>query len=1766
MLSGANYEITELLFQGSRSRVWKGHRKSDNYPIVIKYLADEQPSLESIARFNHEYDILKKLHGDGTVAVYDFEEYQGKSALVLEHFGISLKQFLVEKKITLKEFLILGLNIIEALEQVHQHNIIHKDINPANILLDDKTLQVKIIDFGIATTLSREVPEIRDPHLLQEGTLPYISPEQTGRMNRGIDYRTDYYSLGVTLYQIATGILPFQSNDPAELVHCHIAKLPASPNEINPTIPLVVSNIIMKLLAKTPEERYQSSIGLKADFKNCLEQLESTGKIKNFPLATQDISTRLHISQKLYGREEEIMTLQNAFERISKGNAALIMLAGNPGIGKTTLVHELHKSSLLKSGYFISGKFDQLKHNIPYFALVEAFQEFIQHILILDEDNIRKWQTKIQQAIGEDGKLVTDVVPMLTTIIGEQPPIPSLPTSEIEKRFNRVFINLIQTIVSPENPLVIFLDDCQWADISTFNLLEKLVTNFDSQYFLIICAYRDNEVNEDHILMTSIEKIRKQNITVNTISILPLKLTDVEQMIADTLHTDVIDVKELAEICFSKTHGNPFFLNQFIYTLYNEDLLKFDLGAGRWIWDINKINQKNITDNVVELMAEQIQNLSPLTQNVLKIAACVGNHFDLQLLAMASEKSTQETAFELWEAQEKGLIFTVGESYQDKLIDPNIDIKYQFVHDRVHQAAISLLNDEMRKKIHLKIGRLLLMRTPENEIRNSIFEVVDQIDNSISLVTDRDEKQKFARLNLIAGQKAKQSIAYQASLGYFQKGLALLEKNSWRSAYQLTQSLYGEAVSVAFLANAYTEMNKYYGIFIHNVKDLLDKIPIYEIYIYYLTQNQPFEALKFGFEILKLLGVKMPAKVTTLRVLTSLITIKIMLRGKKTDDLFNMPELTDPYHLAVLRILRSLVQAASMIDPKYLLLINLTSLKFTLKHGNSPFAMGAYAVFAYTVGSAFKQIELSHQYIQLAMKLMDTYKVDTSLRADVLAIYGMIIPSYDHFEKGLPILTEAYQLGLDTSNLQVVSVVALATASIAFYSGRQLNLIVRETKKFIEFLQKQVDVKTLRHVSMYLQAALNLSEQVDNPIILEDTTSSEDTALRDLIEEKDNLGLFIYYALKTELSYFFNDYKKAYEYAKKTLHYKPIEGYMVYVFYFFDSLIRLSLYKDANIWTKAKLLKKVSSNQKKLLFAGKYAPMNYQQKYYLVEAELAKAKDNFEQAAANFDKAISLSKENKHIEDEALANERAALFYLEHQREKIAKTYLNDARYCYLRWGANSKVKQLTKDYDHLLIKQTSLEKTIIATEESTTHTSTTLSMNEFLDLSALMKSAMAISGEIILPDLLKKTMRIVIENAGAQKGFLLLETQEKWNIEAQAEVDNDQIEVLQSIPITDQLPATIIQYVIRTKSFLSLGDATKSNKFTSDPYIQKYKPKSILCFPLLNQGVVRCVLYMENNLTYDAFTEDRISLLNLLSGQIIIAIDNARLYAELKALNLAYESFVPKEFLNLLEKKSIIDLKLGDQVQKEMTVMFCDIRGFTTISEKMTPQETISFINSFFSKMEPVITQHAGVIDKYIGDAIMALYPAHADDALQGAIAMLNCLREYNKERLVLNPSIEPISIGIGLNTGILVLGTVGDAHRMEGTVISDAVNTASRIQGLTKTYLANILITDDTYKKLKNPERYAIRKLGTVFVKGKTIPLVIYEVFDNDNEEIIALKQQTNLQFKQAIKFFQKQKYEKSLSLFKKIIKINPKDSPARAYCKLCEEKISELRLPNI
>ncbi len=1571
LLQLEKYRITEQINAGQNALIYRGIRKNDSQKVVVKVLRNECPTLEQISSLRQEYKITQTLKNtEGIVKSLELEKYQRSYALVLEDVtGKSLKQLLAEEKLKLREILRIFIKLAETLGEIHKIPVIHKDIKPSNIIVNNETGQVKLTDFGIASQLSRETPTVGGSNFV-EGTLAYMSPEQTGRMNRGIDYRSDYYSLGATLYEALTARPPFTTAEATELVHCHLAVKPIPPHEVNSEIPEALSDMVMKLLAKNAEERYQSAEGLKYDLEKCFQQLTNEGNIKYFLPGERDRGTQLSIPEKLYGREEEVWRLLAAFDRVSGVlvtdmgappparrtgilpvdeaapetrrtgilpvdeafspvdetgflRSEMILVSGYSGIGKTAIVNEIHKPIVRQRGYFINGKFDQFKRNIPYAAVVQAFSELVLQLLVESSQKVEIWKQKITEALGPNGRVIIDIIPELEFIVGPQPEVPQLGPTESQNRFNRVFQQFASVFAREEHPLVVFLDDLQWADSASLKLIELLITNPESKYLLLIGAYRDNEVSPTHPTIITIEKIEAAGAPVNNIVVQPLELSHVSQLVAETLGEKPPPTtngrypekkvqqtsKPLAELIYQKTQGNPFFITQLLKSLYSEQLLAYRASTDSWQWNLEEIQAVGITDyNVVELVARNIEKLSEFTQRALKWAACIGNQFSLKVLSIANQESETVTAAQLWEALQAGLILPKSKTYKIPLswggaeetendlfiglratpsatsplhtTAPDLNIEYRFLHDRVQQAAYSLIPDSHKQQAHLQIGRLLLKNTTEEERQENIFPLVNQLNYGTELLSGREEKRELAELNLIAGEKAKASAAYEAALNYLNVAMGMLDADSWERDYELARDIYVGAIEAEYLNSNYERSDELVEVALAKVNSLLEKANVYELKIRsYVAQNALQETIELGLKVVEMLGVSLEKEAPKIE--------------GEIEELANLPEMTDGNKLAALRLLEAMGGASFTTNPELLFQIVFTQLNLCIKYGNCSLSSKVYVNYGLVSCGYINDIFLAYQFGKLGVKILEQRNVRELQSVIFDAFSGHIQHWKEPIQATLEPLQEAFQCGLETGELIYSGYAILVYCSNLFSTGEHLETVEEKQREYLKALQK---LKLEYHVGYGVigrQLSLNLLNRAPDKLKLIGEAFNESETLPILIQYNIGTALVYAYLAKAMLAYLFKEPKLAVACAREGAKYEQTAAGLLTVAEnnFYYSLALLADYPNVTESEQQQYLRALEANQAKMKHWAEHAPTNFQHKYDLVEAETARVFGDRLQAINRYESALNGARQQGFTHEEALINELAGEYHLQHAQKHIGRFYIVEAYYGYIRWGAVAKVKDLEERYSSFLhkINLPQIPSGVDVTMTSSKSTNSSAS-SQILDLPAVMQASQAISGELELEKLQEQLIKIVVENAGATSGVLMLLQEGKLLVEAVAKVEKNGtkngpdkyiVRVMNSTPVEESqdISPTALNYVLRTQKSWVVTDASCDAKFSSEAYIKQHQIKSILCVPILKQGGLLGVIYLENNVAAGAFTKDRVQLLKLLCSQAAVSLENARLY-----------------------------------------------------------------------------------------------------------------------------------------------------------------------------------------------------------------------------------------------------------------------------------------------
>jgi len=1488
MIALPGFEIVTLLKAGVKAVIYRGIKVKDQCPVIIKGLRPEECTPNNIEQLKHEYAIAQRLNIAAAPIAYALEIHQGIPYLIMEDFGGRSLDHLLDQFQQPVPFVKIAIEITSKLAQIHTHHIVHKDIKPQNILVNLETNQVKIADFGIAALIPYQQQIVSSSSRI-EGSLPYLSPEQTGRMNRGIDHRSDLYSLGVTFYEMLTGQLPFKGKDPLEWVHCHIAKSPLSLTKLNSDIPQMLCEIIMKLLSKLAEHRYQSALGLQFDLERCLKQLQTTGQIQSFVLGEQDISDRFQIPQKLYGREQEIAKLLQAFERVvSQGKPEIVFVSGYAGVGKSSIVKEIHKPIVRERGAFICGKFDQYKRDIPYSTIIQAFQTLARQILTEPEDQLATWKKRIQAALGNNGRLITDVIPEVELIVGEQPSIPELGPAESQNRFNLVFQNFINVFAQKEHPLTVFLDDMQWADSATLNLIQTVITGSSIKYLCFILAYRNNEIDIVHPFNLMREKVRQYGAITSEIILTPLNLVYVNQLIADTLHSSVEQVEPLAQLIIQKTDGNPFFINEFLKTLHQENLLNFNRQHRVWQWNLAEIEAQGITDNIVSLMIGRMQKLPLATQQVLKLASCIGNRFDLEVLAIVGEQSIEETANALSEAILRGLIISIE---SDETAQKNS--RFRFYHDRVQQAAYALIADESKSAVHLKIGRLLLNNASHEQVNEQIFNLVNQLNLAVDLIIEQIEKDELVRLNLIAGKKAKTSTAYITAKKFFSVAMNLLAENAWIEQYEQTFTLFREGAECEFLTGNLEQAEELFELLLLKAESHVEKSNIYILQIrLYQVAGRYEEALTLGLAALKLFGVTFPDSNEQVQSAIAIEKNQVLINlgDRQVSDLINAPVISDPNIKTLISLLTTLGPPSYLGKPDIFPLVVLKAVNYSLKFGNTEDSCFAYSMYAMLLVSIFRDIPTGYAFSEMTIQLNEKLH-DLKLRGVILHIHGSHINVWcNHMATDIPFLERGFIGCVEAGDVTMANYNGYQASWQIIQLGSRLADTYKSLEKYTAFARQSKHEAVYETIRLQQMLLMNLRGLTHQNLTLSDDNFDESRALSIITDAGFVSGIIFYHIIKLIIFFTYRQYAEALNSALKlsqlpvTTLALPIET--DYVLYY--SLTLTALYPTVSDQEQEQFLQTLELHQQQLQYWANHCAANFLHKSQLVAAEIAGIQGRDLEAMRLYEQSIASAREQGFVQYEALANELGAKFYLKREFELIAKTYLQAAKNAYMRWEAIAKVKHLEECYPQLLPQQQHISN------------GTFITTGEHLDFLSVVKASQTISSEIVFSRLLKTLMQIVIEQAGAEIGYLLLEHDENLVIEVEAKV-NPQVEKLNvSRPrlkgeISQVIPQSILNYVQRTQETVILQNATEQNLFSKDEYVIQKQPKSVLCLPITRQSKLLGILYLENNLISSTFTQDKLSVLEILTVQIAISLENARLYQGLEdsqaQLNLALKS-----------------------------------------------------------------------------------------------------------------------------------------------------------------------------------------------------------------------------------------------------------------------------------
>ncbi len=1442
------------------------YRGSGNDLAPILLAAAEETSLDCVKRLEREYALKGELDADWAARPVALTRYNDRIALVLEDPGGAPVERLLGSPMEVGSFLRLAVGIAAALGKVHQRGLVHKDLKPAHLLVNCIDGQVRLTGFGIASRLPRERQAPAPPEVIS-GTLAYMAPEQTGRMNRSIDSRSDLYALGVTLYQMLTGRLPFAATDPMEWVHCHVARKPVPPDEQVAGIPGPLSAIVMKLLAKTAEERYQAAAGAEADLRRALAEWELHGRIDPFQLGAHDVSDRLRIPEKLYGREREIDTLLASFDRVvANSTTELVLVSGYSGIGKSSVVNELHRALVSPRGLFASGKFDQYKRDIPYATLGQAFRSLVRSLLTRSEEELGRWREALRGALGLNGQLIVNLVPELELVIGKQPPVADLPPQDAQNRFQMVFRRFLGVFARPEHPLALFLDDLQWLDAATLDLLEHLVTHSEVRHLLLVGAYRDNEVSPSHPLMRKLDAIRKAGAFVQEISLAPLAREDLKRLIADTLSCALDRAAPLAQLVHEKTGGNPFFVIQFISALAEEVLLRFDHDTARWCWDLKRIHAKGYTDNVVELMVGKLTRLPVETQAALQQLACLGYVAEITMLSTVLGKSNEDVDSALWDAVRLELV-------------EHLEGSYKFIHDRVQEAAYSLIPERLRAEAHLLIGRLLVAHTPAEKREEAIFEIVNQLNRGAALITSRDEREQLAELNLLAGQRARATTAYVSALTYLTAGEALLPENSWECRHELTFALALRRGECEFLTGALAQAEQRLAALSSRAGRLVDFAAVTHLREeLFTTLGRSDRAIEVCLDYLRHVGIEWSTHPMKEEVQQEYERLRRQIGRRSIDELVDLPPMTDPEWRATMDVLTAVVSPALFTDENLLCLVICRMANLSLEHGNSDGSCFAYVWFGMLLGPHFGDYRAGFRFGKLGLDLVKQRGL-RRFEARVYLDFGhRVIPWTQPIRTGRSLVRRAFDAANKLGDLTFAAYSCDNLITNLLASGDPLGDVQREAEAGLDFARQARFGLVIDRITTQLRLIRTLRGLTPEFASFNDTEFDEGRFEQHLKEEPHlAIAACWYWIRKLQARFFAGAHASAIAAAANAerLLWTSPSFFELAEYHLYSALTRAALCDTVGAAERARQLEALALHHRQLQEWAENCPENFANRAALVAAEIARLEGREFDAERLYEQAIRSARASSFVHNEALANEIAARFYAAHGFEKIARVYLQDARYGYLRWGADGKVRQLEQLHPHL--------------RDAPIHASPTATIGapiEHLDVGSVLKAAQAVSSEIVLDKLIERLIRIAVEHAGAERGLLILFPGDEPRIAAEATTAHQaevEVTLRKSGVSPAELPESVLHYVIRTRESVIIGDASAQNPFSADEYVCQKHARSVLCVPLVKQSKLIGVLYLENNLASHVFTPARISVLELLASQAAISLENARLYNDLQ-------------------------------------------------------------------------------------------------------------------------------------------------------------------------------------------------------------------------------------------------------------------------------------------
>jgi diguanylate cyclase (GGDEF)-like protein len=1578
------------------AQVVNDNNEFDSSSVIIKYQNTDYPSVELDSLWEHEYKTLQSIDSDGVIIAYGLKKNKSSYVLLLEDFSsITLANLIEQDTLSFSQRLHVANQLAIVLADVHRHDFIHRNINPENILIDPVSLKIKLFNFSNATYLSHTKVEMKNNDL--QGRYEYISPEQTGRINVQVDYRSDFYSLGVVLYELFSGRLPFSSTNMMTLLHCHIARTPDLITTVNQEVPEAISLIIAKLMKKSLKCRYQSAFALKTDLNSCYQSWLKNEKIEEFTLTESDVPLHFQVSSKLYGREEELDTLLQGYQRSCIKRTELAMVSGYSGVGKSALVNKLQKSIATNNGILVSGKCEQYNRGQPFSVLIDALQQLLQKILSGNKESQFNWRNKLHLVLGNNASIITEILPALTLIIGEPSSLTTLPPAESELRLNMVFTDFVSALYSSEQPLVIFLDDLQWVDIPTLKLLQQQVGGNSQTGLYIIGAYRDNEVDDSHPL-TSTLKVMEQLGNVSKIHLQPLKPKYVQELLNDTLHCSNDDTIALTELCINKTQGNPFFLNQFLLALYQEKDISYNHKQGRWQWDFEQIAQRDMTDNVVDLMIMRLKLLNQETQLLASVAAHLGHQFSFKQISTACQYSVEPTKNILRPLLDAGFILPLDEHCQ--YVDDEAHLHpahYRFLHDRVQQAAYMLTPEEGREQLLLHIGRNWLEDSVASEIELNLYTLLSLLNGAIQIIDDVDELKQLATLNYQAGLNSKSAANYNDAVNYLRIAEKLLASDTWEIDPQQTIEVHKALIDVEFLAGNIDIAKALYEKCIEKVSIPADKISLILLRAEQCLAHGDFhESVALLMYGLNTLNVQFPLDedsvskqlentfIETERLRTQFSEKQLLLASKMIDSstLLRMEihnTLATAFYLAG-RMKSYAMNACHMVG-------------LTLNYGQCELSSIGYASYATAMSMMGKEYPTCYQISKLAKSVSDLW--DSKYHRAM--IYQYFASSYQHWceplENSYAFQEQVISWGQEGINCVYAGYAVLFKACNKFINGVQLSDLKVDIEQGIAFLNKKQQSASVNFVMVgAYQSLIALQGEADSSNFF-DTDSFSVTQYFNGDFSTPSMDLAFYTAAMIRHAFLMGD---------KMLQQQCVSNINIVSMFLPDSPIMTdSLFYQAliilddchNKDNKVKHLGEAIKICDKFCVWAKDSPVNYHHKFLLLSAEISRVKNDIVDAMNYYALSISEAKQEGYINCEALSSERYAI-YLQHLgQNRLAISCIKDAHYLYSRWGAHAKCMLLEQQWPEqsFTLANTALQ---IASESNNLNKHVSKKGIISLDLHSLLRANQLLSEEIHVNSLLEKMMSVLIENAGAQQGAIVVYGDGQLIIEIVGRINNDASRIdsqfyntnlddieLQKTPL---LPDTLIRYTQKTMETLILDNPFEDPRFLNNAYILENQPKSVMCLPILGQGRLVAIVYLENNITEKAFTPKHRNTVELIAAQAAVSLINARHYESLEdkvaQRTQELQQLAIKDGLTGIFNRREFDIRLNKEWSRSsresglLSLIMIDIDHFKAYNDNYGHPEGDKCIKLVAETLSSVITRNNDLVARYGGEEFVVL------------------------------------------------------------------------------------------------------------------------------------------------------------------------------------------------